>query len=114
MVVQVEDVGNDSKLQQEVGVRGVSPRDVEIGKAIGEEEQPNENYDHIAGQTALRVQMSKRLEDGGVKTRSKLKYSSESAWYIYELGVKGRSEIRRNVRQRQDHVDQWQRPLEGT
>ncbi len=66
MVVDVDDVRDHAELEEEVGVRGVPPRDVEIRKAIREEEKPNKNDDHKTGQTAQGL-------DRGVKTRSKLK-----------------------------------------
>ncbi len=72
MVVQVENVGDNTKLQQEVGVGGVAPRDVEVREVVGEEEQPKEDDNHIAGQMAQGIQVSRQLKDGGVKTRSKL------------------------------------------
>ncbi len=76
VVVQVDDVSDDSELEQEVCVGSPPPGDVKVRKAVGQD-QPNENDDHRQGQTALR-------EQWGVKTRSKLKYSREFIWYIYK------------------------------
>ncbi len=73
VVVDIDDVCDHSELQEEVGVGGIPPSNVEIREAVWEKEEPNEDDDHKAGQTAQRVQASRRLEDGGVKTRSKLK-----------------------------------------
>ncbi len=52
VIVEVEDVGDDSELKQEIGVGGVPPRDVEIWEVIREEEKPDKNDDHMTGQTA--------------------------------------------------------------
>ncbi len=73
MVVDVDDVRDNAELEEKIGVGGIPPSDVEIRKAIREEEKPNKNDDHKTGQTAQRVQVSRRLRNGGVKTRSKLK-----------------------------------------
>ncbi len=55
VVVQVDDVGNDPELKQEVSVGGPTPSNVEVGDTVGQEDEPNEDDDHRTGQTAQRV-----------------------------------------------------------
>ncbi len=54
MIVQVDDVGDDSEFKQEVCVGSPPPGDIEVQEAVGQEDQPNKNDDHRRGQTALR------------------------------------------------------------
>ncbi len=76
VVVELNDIGDHLELEEEVGVGSPTPGDIKVGEAVGKEYEPNEYDDHRMGQMAQGVH-------GGVKTRSKLRYSGESVWYIY-------------------------------